>query len=63
LQLLAFAAWQQLQVYGPEKAAETLAEAARLAKETGYVRVLLDIPALAETVAGAGDAAKHAPAG
>jgi ATP/maltotriose-dependent transcriptional regulator MalT len=47
LQLLALAAWQQLQLGGPEAALETLQQAVQLAQETGYVRVLLDIPALA----------------
>jgi LuxR family maltose regulon positive regulatory protein len=47
LQLLALAAWQQLQLGGLEAARETLQQAAQLAQETGYVRVLLDIPALA----------------
>jgi hypothetical protein len=46
LQLLALTAWQQLQIYGPEAAAGTFAAATQLAEETGYVRVLMDIPAL-----------------
>jgi LuxR family maltose regulon positive regulatory protein len=36
-----------LQLGGPEAALETLQQAVQLAQETGYVRVLLDIPALA----------------
>jgi len=51
LQLLALTAWQELQLYGPDRAAGTLTEAARLAAETGYIRVLLDIPALAAHLA------------
>ncbi len=47
LQLLALTAWQQLKLHGAETAVATLAEAAHLAQETGYVRVLLDIPELA----------------
>ena len=47
LQLQALTAWQQLQLNGAEAARAALAEAARLARETGYVRVLLDIPDLA----------------
>lgn len=46
LQLLAFTAWQQLQLHGPAQALAPLAEASALAQATGYVRVLLDIPEL-----------------
>ena len=52
LQLLALKAWQELKLYGAETAVTTLAEAARLAEETGYVRVILDIPELAKAAAG-----------
>lgn len=45
LQLLALTAWQQVQLHAPGAAA-TLREAASLARETGYIRALLDIPAL-----------------
>ncbi len=48
LQLLALKAWQELKLHGVQTALTTLAEAANLAQETGYVRVLLDIPELAE---------------
>ncbi len=50
LQVLALTAWQQLQLSGPVAAAETLLQAERLAVETGYVRVLLEIPQLAALV-------------
>ena len=46
LQLLALLAWQQIQLYGAEMAAETLTQARQMALQTGYERVLLDIPAL-----------------
>ena len=45
--MLALAAWQQWQLHDTAAARATLREAARLAQETGYVRVLLDIPDLA----------------
>jgi LuxR family maltose regulon positive regulatory protein len=51
LQLLALTAWQKLKLYGVEAAREALEQAAHLAHETGYVRVLLDIPALATALA------------
>ena len=50
LQLQALTAWQQLQLNGAEAARPALAEAVRLARETGYVRVLLDIPDLAQSL-------------
>lgn len=46
LQLLALSAWQQLQLGGATAAATPLLEAAQIARETGYIRVLLDIPEL-----------------
>lgn len=46
LQLLALSAWQQLQSGGAAAAAAPLLEAAQFARETGYIRVLLDIPEL-----------------
>lgn len=46
LQLLVLLAWQRLKVEGDAAAKETLAEAARLAGETGYERPLLEIPEL-----------------
>jgi LuxR family transcriptional regulator, maltose regulon positive regulatory protein len=51
LQLLALAAWQQWQLHDRAAASATWGEAARLARETGYVRVLLDIPDLAGRLA------------
>lgn len=47
LQLLAFSAWQQLLLGDECRAGQILAQATSLAQEIGYVRVLLDIPALA----------------
>lgn len=46
LHLLALSAWQELRLYGPQKAAATMQRASQLAQETGYVRVILDIPEL-----------------
>ena len=46
LQLLALKAWQQLKVHDAPASTGALLEAAHLANETGYVRVLLDIPEL-----------------
>ena len=46
LRLLALTAWQKLRSEGAPAATETLLEAVNLAQETGYVRVLLDIPQL-----------------
>ncbi len=46
LQLLALRAWQQFQLGRQATALVTLTSAARLALETGYVRVILDVPAL-----------------
>ena len=51
LQLLAFTAWQQLQLHGPSHAIGSLTQACDLARATGYVRVLLDIPALGPLLA------------
>ncbi|MEZ4837010.1 MAG: LuxR C-terminal-related transcriptional regulator [Caldilineaceae bacterium] len=47
LQLLAIMAWQQLQLRGELAATAVLVEAHKLAQQTGYVRVLRDIPVLA----------------
>ncbi len=44
LELLALSAWQQLDLYDLRIATQTLTQAEALARETGYVRVLLDIP-------------------
>ncbi len=44
LELLALTAWQQLKQDGTRKAKASVERAARFALETGYVRVLLDIP-------------------
>lgn len=44
LQVLVLTAWQQLQLNGIDAAAGHLLAAVQLAQETGYVRVLLDIP-------------------
>jgi LuxR family maltose regulon positive regulatory protein len=55
LHLQALTAWQQLQINGAEAARPALAEAVRLARETGYVRVLLDIPVQAELLEEMGD--------
>ncbi len=46
LQLLVLKTWQQLKAHGVQAATESLFAAAHLANETGYVRVLLDIPEL-----------------
>lgn len=46
LQVLALTAWQQLQLGDDAAAGASLAEAQRLAAETGYVRVVMDVPAL-----------------
>jgi LuxR family maltose regulon positive regulatory protein len=46
LQLLGLMTWQQLKLRELDRASKTLAEAAGLARETGYVRVLLDVPEL-----------------
>ena len=48
LQILALRVWQQRQLHGQEQIGPLLEEAIQLARETGYVRVLLDIPGLAE---------------
>ena len=47
LRLLALAAWQQLRTGGAQPARTALEQAAHLARETGYVRVLMNIPDLA----------------
>lgn len=47
LHFLVLTAWQQLRLAGEEHAANSLAQAMRLAQETGYTRVLYDIPDLA----------------
>jgi LuxR family maltose regulon positive regulatory protein len=47
LELLALRAWQELQTGQEAAAHRILSEAAALVAKTGYVRVLLDIPALA----------------
>ena len=52
LHLLALTAWQQVKMVGAEAATPALAEAMTLAQETGYVRVLLDIPDLARLLPG-----------
>ncbi len=46
LELLALAAWQQLKQEGVRQARALLEQSAHLALETGYVRVILDIPEL-----------------
>lgn len=51
LHLLALLAWQQLQLQEMSAARATAAEAVALAQATGYVRVLLDLPALAPLLA------------
>jgi LuxR family maltose regulon positive regulatory protein len=48
LHLLALMAWQQLRMRDAEAAAPLLVQAVQIAQETGYVRVLLDLPELAE---------------
>ncbi len=48
LHLLALRAWQQRQLGNPEALASLLDDAVKLARETGYIRVLLDIPNLVE---------------
>ena len=52
LHLLALTAWQELRLYGSQKAAPTVQRASQLAKETGYVRAILDIPELAKELSG-----------
>jgi DNA-binding CsgD family transcriptional regulator len=47
LRLLALTAWQQLKTGGAQAARTALEQAAHLARETGYVRVLMNIPELA----------------
>jgi len=54
LHLLGLTAWQQLQIQAVKAARTTAAEAVALAQATGYVRVLLDLPALAPLLAGSG---------
>jgi DNA-binding CsgD family transcriptional regulator len=56
LHFLVLAAWQQLQLYGAQAAGAALLRAVQLAEQTGYVRVLLDIPDLAPLLQGAGGA-------
>ncbi len=56
LELLAFAAWLEMQTGQITAARAMLAQVEALATKTGYKRVLLDIPALA-----AGLAAEHQP--
>ena len=51
LELLALSAWQQLGLYDLRIATPTLTRAAALARETGYVRVLLDIAEVADALA------------
>jgi hypothetical protein len=48
VQLLALSAWQQQQLGDERQTQQRLTQALRLAEETGYMRVLLDIPVLAE---------------
>lgn len=48
LQLLALSAWQRLRLNDPASAAAALSEAAGMARKTGYVRVVLDIPELSD---------------
>ena len=50
LELLALSTWQQLDLYDLRFATETLTKAEALARETGYVRVLLDIPEIADAL-------------
>jgi LuxR family maltose regulon positive regulatory protein len=47
LQLLALQAWQQWKLAGLGGSLDSLSQAVQLARETGYVRLLLDIPELA----------------
>ncbi len=54
LQVLALTAWQQMQLGDDASAGASLAEAQRLAQETGYVRVVMDLPALAGLLGTAG---------
>lgn len=54
LDVLALSAWQQLQTGQHELARETLSRAEELVAKTGYVRMLLDVPALASGPARAG---------
>ncbi len=60
LQLLALAASQQLRL-GDAAAAETLMEAAHLATETGYVRVILEVPGFASILQEMGVSLAEAP--
>lgn len=53
LELLALQAWLELQTGEDDRAQQTLARAEELVAKTGYVRVLLDIPALATRLAAA----------
>ena len=48
LHLLALKAWQQARLHGATAAAPALAQARALARKTGFRRVLLDLPALAQ---------------
>ena len=50
LQLLALLAWQQRQLGDKTRAKQRLMQAVHLVEDTGYVRVLLDIPGLVEWV-------------
>lgn len=61
LHLLGLTAWQQLQLLELKATRATVAEAVKLAQETGYVRVLLDLPALAPLLAGRGLTPAQAP--
>ena len=54
LHLLGLIAWQQLRLQEVKAARATVAEAVELAQATGYVRVLLDLPALAPLPSGNG---------
>jgi LuxR family maltose regulon positive regulatory protein len=54
LHLLGLTAWQQLQLQEANAARATAASAVALAQATGYVRVLLDLPALAPLLPGHG---------
>ncbi len=61
LELLALRAWLELQTGQESAAAATLAQAEELAAMTGYVRMLLDIPALAALRAAPANDAPAAP--
>ncbi len=52
LHLLALEGWRQLKLGGPEAAVPILKQAVDLANETGYVRVILDIPDLMDLATG-----------